>query len=492
MRPLKGIDHVVVLMMENRSFDHMLGYLSLPEEMGGAGRTDVDGLTGTEENRHQGRPFRVRRLTNTALEADPHHDFESVREQIETEAPGGSLMGGFVRSYSTVKKVKDLGEVMGFYTGTELPTFDFLARHFCVCDRWFCSFPGATIPNRLFSLAGTSLRMSNSILRPFTRPSVFEVLGEQDVPWEVYFEDIVPALALFSGHGAEDDPHLHGLDFLVKRRKDLKLPPASWIDPFFLRHKDDDHPPADVTRGQLLVQKVVDGLRVREEWPRTLLIVTYDEHGGYYDHVTPPGFGDGAAIPDDSPDPKLPDGYNPFVRLGPRVPTLLVSPALKRSVCHEVLDHTAIVRTLIEQFCPHPGEALAQMPRRVRDFAKPIPGELFEAVAPPSGARAMALGPRRGGARRAARRGKATSAGARASTRPPRATAAGFATLQVSLDRARRRSSEATQKRRGRSPRRKAAAPATALEKELRPFLNLLCDRGVVRRRQLPFARRTR
>jgi hypothetical protein len=285
-----------------------LGYLSLPEERGGRERTDVDGLLGDEENRHQRERFGVRRLTNTALPRDPHHDWASVREQIETPSPNGRLMGGFVRSYSTVRKVEDPGEVMGYYTHTELPVFDFLARHFCVCDRWFCSFPGATIPNRLFSLAGTSRRVDNSILTPFVLPSVFEVLGEQGVPWEVFFEDIVPALSLFSGHGAKDDPHLHGLDFLVERRKDLPLPPVSWIDPFFLSHRDDDHPPADLTKGQLLVQKVFDGLRARTEWPRTLLIVTYDEHGGFFDHVPPPGFGDSDPIPDDSPDPGLPGG----------------------------------------------------------------------------------------------------------------------------------------------------------------------------------------
>jgi phospholipase C len=487
---LKGIDHIVVLMMENRSFDQMLGYLSLPASLGGEGRTDVDGLTGSEVNHNGGAPFQVRRLTNTALPRDPHHDWDSVKEQIETPGSNGRPMGGFVANYSTVSGVttENAGEVMGYYTATEVPTLDFLARHFCVCDRWFCSFPGPTIPNRLFSLAGTSRRVGADLLKPFTLPSVFEVLEQRDVSWEIYFEDIAPALALFSGHGEKDDPHMHGLDFLLKRPASRPLPAAAWIDPFFLTHKDDDHPPADIARGQLLVHSVYEALRKRSEWPRTLLIVTYDEHGGYYDHVTPPGFDGGPPILDDSPDPGLPGGYNPFKRLGPRVPALLISPRIKQRVCKETLDHTSIVRTLLEQFCPDLDDALRDMPLRVRDFSKPIPPSIFEAptLALPAAAGEgvtpeISLRPRRGGRRPSARGRRAAAAKAR---KPGRTQ---HAALEETLSERRK-----TLRRAPRRKSRRKTPPVSALQRELRPVLERLGRRGVVNRRQLPPSWRSR
>jgi phospholipase C len=457
-------------MMENRSFDHMLGYLSLPAARGGAGRTDVDGLTGSESNDHGGARFPVNALANTALRLDPHHDWKAVKEQIETLGPDGRPMGGFAASYGTVSGMTNarIGDVMGYYTGTALPTYDFLARHYCVCDRWFSSFPGATIPNRLFSLAGTARRVSPNILAPFTLPSVFEVLDQQDVSWEIYFEDAISSLQLFSGHGQRHDDHFHGLNFLLKRPANKPLPAAAWIDPHFLSHKNDDHPPTDVARGQLLVRSIYEALRVRSEWPRTLLIVTYDEHGGFHDHVTPPGFAGQPPVPDDSPDPNLPGGYNPFRRLGPRVPALLVSPRIRQPVCKETLDHTTIVRTLIEQFCPNVPLALSEMPKRVRDFAKPIPASLFDASGPE-----VAAGPEGG-----AGPGPARAPGPRAAAaRRARPSAALLSALDEKL--------AARLRVIGRKPS-PGTTQATALQRELRPLLNRLLRRGVVKARQLP------
>lgn len=464
MALLSGIHHIVVLMMENRSFDHMLGYLSLPAALGGRERSDVDGLKGTESNDLGSTTYAVNRLTNTALRGDPHHDWMSVKEQITTSGPNGAPMGGFVASYNTVAGVANIGEVMGYYTANEVPTFDFLSEHYCVCDRWFSSFPGPTIPNRLFSLAGTSRRVGGDLFSDFPLPSVFELLDRRGVSWEIYFEDIIPALGLFSSHGVEDDDHFHGLNYLLKRPGNRPLPAASWIDPYFLRHKDDDHPPADVTRGQLLVRSVYDALRGRTEWPRTLLIVTYDEHGGYYDHVTPPGFDGGPEIPDDSPDPRLPGGYNPFRRLGVRVPALLISPRIKQSVCRETLDHTSIIRTLLEQFCPDPADALRDMPQRVRDWTKPIPASLLQdaPVSVSAKTRRSSKSSRRTPARRKARKPSPTA--------------------QSELD---ARLKERRKQMKTKSPRA-GKARVSALQRELRPVLLVLKRRGVVRSSQLP------
>ena len=143
---LKKIDHIVVLMMENRSFDHMLGYLSLE-----AGRTDIDGLKAGMSNSHNGKKYPIRHLQRTALTKpeDPCHGGGCTAQQVSNN------MGGFVANYVKSRpKAPHPDLVMGYYSGADLPTYDHLVREFCVCDRWFASVPGATWPNRLYALAG--------------------------------------------------------------------------------------------------------------------------------------------------------------------------------------------------------------------------------------------------------------------------------------------------------------------------------------------------
>ncbi len=141
---LNKIDHIVVLMLENRSFDHMLGYLTLE-----AARTDVDGLKASMSNAYRGKKYKVRHLQRTALtkDEDPCHGGACVAEQV------GNNMGGFVANFAKQRtKAKLVDVVMGYYHGSDLPTYDHLAREFAVCDRWYCSVPGATWPNRLYAL----------------------------------------------------------------------------------------------------------------------------------------------------------------------------------------------------------------------------------------------------------------------------------------------------------------------------------------------------
>jgi phospholipase C len=146
---LKKIDHIVVLMMENRSFDHVLGYLSLEE-----GRTEVDGLREGLANEHQGSSYPVHHLGTTVVADDPDHSARSVDLQI-----GDGKMDGFAASYAaTLQSLGvadgDPGPVMGYYNAADVPVYDHLAREFAICDRWFSSVPGATWPNRLYALCG--------------------------------------------------------------------------------------------------------------------------------------------------------------------------------------------------------------------------------------------------------------------------------------------------------------------------------------------------
>ena len=148
---LEKVDHVVVLMLENRSFDHMLGYLSL---MGA--RPEIDGLRPGLANEDHGRSYPVHHLAATALEMDPDHSASAIDQQVD-----GGTMNGFVASAAATlarRRVDggDPGCVMGYYDGTDVPIYDHLAEEFAVCDRWFSSVRGATLPNRLYALCGVA------------------------------------------------------------------------------------------------------------------------------------------------------------------------------------------------------------------------------------------------------------------------------------------------------------------------------------------------
>ena len=149
MANLEKVDHIVVLMLENRSFDHMLGYLSLE-----GGRGDIDGLRAEFANEHGGRNYPVHHLDSTVIEDDPDHSASAVDLQI-----GGGKMDGFVTSFAETlahNEVQDAdpGRVIGYYNANDVPVYDHLASEFAVCDRWFSSVPGATWPNRLYAICG--------------------------------------------------------------------------------------------------------------------------------------------------------------------------------------------------------------------------------------------------------------------------------------------------------------------------------------------------
>ncbi len=195
---LQQIEHVVVLMLENRSFDHMLGYLSLPTEQGGKGRTKVDGLTdpANNVNTYNGALYPIHHLDRTAFggEAeDPDHSGASVDEQL---AGGGQ---GFVNNFARLSKERaaklgvptpEPGLVMGYYNAEDLPVYDHLASEYCVVDRWFSSVPGATWPNRLYSIAGRGAGSRDDIAPPiYALPSFVRYLDEHDVDWRWYSFD---------------------------------------------------------------------------------------------------------------------------------------------------------------------------------------------------------------------------------------------------------------------------------------------------------------
>jgi phospholipase C len=360
---LHKIDHIIVLMLENRSFDHMLGYLSLS-----GGRAELDGLRSGMSNYWNRRSYPVHHLTTTALQLDPAHSSAAVDEQV-----AGDAMDGFVTNAAATLAARgdqdgDPGCVMGYYDADDVPVYDHLAEEFAVCDRWFSSVPGATLPNRLYALCGRAAGSRDD--RPahipplYHMPSFVRHLDAADVSWRWYsfdpgtlrLADVRYRLGRRDRFGYVSKTGLpwrsvlnptvtQSIPSFLEDAAAGALPSVSWIDPAFTNFNplgfpvNDDHPPADIADGQDLVLAVYDAVASSPLWDRCLLLVTYDEHGGFYDHVPPP--------PADDDDPAA------FGRLGVRVPALVVSPwAEPRSVSHTFFDHTTIIKTIFRRFCP--------------------------------------------------------------------------------------------------------------------------------------------
>lgn len=348
------IDHIVILMMENRSFDHMLGYRHFAHP-------EVNGLTGNESNPFsQGPPHQVFHLSETAGIRSPAHGIEATLEQL-----AGGSMSGFVQSYSKRSGVIDPGVVMGYYDVRELPMYEFLANNFAVCDAWHSAHPGETQCNRFAALTGITpeldnLELSDPRLGYYNGATVLDYLTQRGVDW-VYAEGNVAFLRMFDRYRIDvsrvipyrDDFNQGIADTFVQRVSDGNLPSVSFIDPRFIDippawDANDDLPPADVCRGQELVGNVYSLLSKASTWSRTLLLITYDEHGGFYDHEAPLGM---PTARDPRPFPRLhPEGPE---HLGVRVPALVVSPWVDGgTVFHTTYDHTSILKTILQRFAP--------------------------------------------------------------------------------------------------------------------------------------------
>ncbi len=342
-----GLDHIVVLCMENRSFDHFLGWVPgakgkqahLPylDDAGGQHVTHhLSGFTGCGFN-------------------DPDHSYGGGRVQLNDGACDGFRRG------------RNDDFALGYYTRDDLPLTRQLVDQFTVCDRWFSSILGPTYPNRLYTHSAATDRVTNA-LTMCTLPTIWDLLEARAVRATYYYSDL-PVLALY---GTKYLAGARRLDAFFADAAAGTLPSYAYLDPAFLGGaQNDDHPHADIRRGQNLVGRIVEALVNSPQWGSTLLIITYDEWGGFFDTQVPPRFPD--LVDNPGGDVSNPD----HAQAGFRVPTLLVSPFSRGGrVARTTFEHSAILKLVEWRFglpALTPRDAASNNIAQVLDFRHPDP-----------------------------------------------------------------------------------------------------------------------
>ncbi|GLQ90196.1 alkaline phosphatase family protein [Dyella flagellata] len=364
---LSAINHIVVLMLENRSFDHMLGFLYADAGNVSPAGQAYEGLTGKESNPDaNGKPvsvFKIKGGTSSTYfmpGADPGEGYTATNSQLfgSNTAPTPPTAGnqGFVSNfaYTLSWESKSTGysilpgttanDIMGMHTPQTLPVLCALARGFAVCDHWYGSVPTETLPNRAFVHAATSQGHMDDKTKTFTAPTIYAALDSKQISWKIYGYDAEP----LTRHSFTDITNLP--DSYFGLFKDFQsdaangsLPAYSFLEPSWGTKGNSQHPNYDVALGEQFIHDVYYALRNSPQWNQTLLIITYDEHGGCYDHVSPPT----NAVPPDSSAGEY--GFD-FKRFGPRVPTLLISPLIPAGTVFRAsgatpFDHTSILKT---------------------------------------------------------------------------------------------------------------------------------------------------
>src|SRR5947207_7231604 len=375
MALLDPVKTLVIVMMENRSFDHMLGYLSLlSPAMKVDGLATPDGstvdyrvpLTKLENDSYlnvssvDGELHYPFHMKDDPLTSDVPHDRHSVELQLGPRGAAGFPMSGFVDAYYNYMPSRmELADPMGFFTASEVPMMDFLARNFAVFDRWFTPIPTDTQPNRLMALNGETQTDRTAALPP-NQDLVLDWLNRNRIDWRVYSDDL-SFFALFPRLWPDILTSGRFQKFSTLTRDVLKANPSDpksfpqviFVEPSFLDspiHPDhdpnDDHPPLEVGFGEDFLRQVYQALTPPKNltvWNQMVMVVAFDEHGGFYDHVSP-------LFPVTQ---ECGPGNQPFNSTGPRVPAFVVSPFVSEGhVYSKNLDHTSVLEFLAEWLTP--------------------------------------------------------------------------------------------------------------------------------------------
>ncbi|MBO3746710.1 hypothetical protein J5X84_11585 [Streptosporangiaceae bacterium NEAU-GS5] len=400
------MDHLVVLMLENRSFDHMLGFLPHPSER-------FDGLLRggphTNPGWGGGPAVAATPTAKTVLPLDGDHSHDAAMEQIANGNQGfvsayerkgrglaeprfGGLLGPLiewvVRTFRIGRGATVTGRgplAMACQPPSNIPVLATLALEFAVCNRWFCSVPGETWPNRNYAHAASSDGETGIHPRFYTNPTIFELLERAGRDWRIYHDD-VPQIWAFSNLWIPEERrrNWYGMEDFARHVAGGSLPAYTFIEPnhrplpiaFSATESNSQHPgnslvtdseydgyepqDNDFTRGEALIARVYESLRANPElFSRTTLLITYDEHGGLYDHV-PPATGMADPGTDTNWLGRLikflgykKSAFFDFSITGPRVPAIIVSPLVpKGTVVDTMFEHASVPATLRAVFAP--------------------------------------------------------------------------------------------------------------------------------------------
>lgn len=381
---MSKIEHVVVAMMENRSFDNLLGWLYAaqdnqpPHVLPSDSTPFFDGLSANrysnkfnDQTIYASLPTSAWPPNNNPFlvpDPDPGEDFNDMTTQIfGTPNPlpfiNRANMSGFLKDYTGIAGVQSAGQIMQSYSPEQVPVLSQLARSFAVSDRWFASVPCQTWPNRGFVHTGSSDgHINNDTYEPYDIETIFNVMEKQGISWGVYSNTYyTPSLTHIQFPklwGYETHFHYFSTfeDACKSTNPSSQLPGYSFVEPRFqpepallkgqIAYPEDYHPPHNVCRGEQFLARLYAAVRNSPYRDKILLIITFDEHGGCYDHVPPPG---GSTAP--LPGPVSRDGRFRFNRFGVRIPTIVVSSYIQpgtvfRSPTGVPLDHTSILATL--------------------------------------------------------------------------------------------------------------------------------------------------
>ncbi|AWF80548.1 phosphoesterase [Microbulbifer sp. A4B17] len=387
---LDQIDHIVVVMLENRSFDHMLGFLYTDQNNQSPLGHPYEGLTGEEANPDgKGNTVKVFKIPSDQHPyywpgVNPGEGYYSTNSQLfgdyktpqaGTEATNQGFITDFAFTLQWKRKDNEKkanrwpivegtepSDIMGMYSPELLPVLSGLARSYAVCDHWYSSVPTQTLPNRAFVHMATSLGRLNNHDKKYNATTIFNLLEDAQLQWSLYGYQDDPILTRESLQALPANPEygsFGNFDAFKQAAGNGSLASYTFLTPEWGFSGNSQHPNYDVAKGEQYLYNIYQTLRNSPVWNKTLLIITYDEHGGTYDHVAPP---ENAAQPADCPDN---EGFN-FQRFGVRVPTVLVSPLIEAGTVFRVsepdqglngntpsttpFDHTSILATLEKRF----------------------------------------------------------------------------------------------------------------------------------------------
>ena len=306
-------------------------------------RTNDDGL---------GNTFHQSEMRETQMLHDPIHEHPDVMEQLSNGNSG--FVQNFTKHYPN-SSLEERQAIMGFYPLDFLPALHTLARNFTICDHWFSSLPGPTWPNRFFALSGTSsgdvemlptmdAQAVGNVFSVQSQDTIFDRLEEAGKRWNIFYYDIASSLLFDNMRKPAMSSKYKQVDefFKICAQPEENVPDFMFVEPkYYGLDQNDDHPPHNIMKAEKLIADVYNAVRSNDElWESSLLVVFYDEHGGFYDHMVP----EKAVPPDDKTQ------YYTFDQYGVRVPALLVSPWVERCVEKTEFDHTSVLKYLIEKW----------------------------------------------------------------------------------------------------------------------------------------------